>query len=66
MDLYPGLLLEKKASGRWAQVAGLNTTHVWLTWDDNGKQTVVQRERFQRETEWGEVIAYQEEGEGPT
>jgi hypothetical protein len=58
MNLYPGLLLEKKRSGRLAQVAGLNATHVWLTWDDNGKETVVKRERFNRDSEWAEVVAY--------
>ena len=61
MDLYPGLLLEKRTSGRWAQIAGLSDTHAYLTWDDTGDQTRVRRERFNRMTEWRPVVAYQEQ-----
>jgi hypothetical protein len=56
MDLYPGLLLEKKTSGRIAQVSGLDDQYVYLCWDDNGVQTRVRRKRFNRTSEWGEVV----------
>ena len=59
MDLYVGLLLQKQQSGRLAQIAALDPRYAYLSWDD-GKQTKVNRERFQRTNEWSEVVGYQE------
>lgn len=61
MDLYPGLLLHKIRSDRVAQVAGLNRTHAYLTYTDDGKQTRVRLERFNRLNEWELLAGYQEE-----
>jgi len=52
MTVYPGMWLRKIGSGRDCQVAGVNATHVWLTWGDTGQQTVVRRERLNRTKEW--------------
>lgn len=52
MNIYPGMWLHKIRSGRDAQVAGMDTTHVWLTWEDDGSQTVIQRARLNRKAEW--------------
>jgi hypothetical protein len=51
-NLYPGADWLKVRSGRIAQIQGLDRNHVWLCWDD-GRQTVVKRERLRTRTkEW--------------
>jgi hypothetical protein len=55
MNLYPGMWLHKIPSNRDAQVAGLDQTFVWLTWDDDTSQTRIKRERLGRTNEWKEA-----------
>lgn len=52
MNIYPGQWLHKIPAGRDAQVAGMDKTYVYLTWDDDGKQTRVRRSRLGRTNEW--------------
>lgn len=59
MNLYVGLLLEKTASGRIAQVVALDKSYAYLSWDD-GQQTRVARNRFNRTSEWVELVGYEE------
>ena len=59
MDLYVGLLLEKAASGRIAQIVALDKSFAYLSWDD-GQQTRVARNRFNRTSEWVELVGYEE------
>lgn len=50
--LHPGMWLHKIPSNRDAQVAGFDKTYVYLTWDDDGRQTRVRRDRLNRTNEW--------------
>ena len=59
MQLYVGLILRKQASGRIAQIVALDPRHAYLTWDDDGSQTRVQRQRFNRTGEWEQLVGYE-------
>lgn len=50
--IRPGAYWRKIRSGRIAQISGMNADHIWLHWVDDGRQTVVKRERFRRTSEW--------------
>lgn len=52
MTLHVGMWLHKIPSNRDAQIAGLDSAYVWLTWDDDGSQTRVKRDRLGRANEW--------------
>lgn len=55
MRLYPGMWFRKLKSDRVAQVAALDGRYAYLTWDHDGKQTRVLRERLS----WGSVWSHE-------